>query len=94
MYNYLFDHHPHLLGALVEGVVEENGDMLMLVHQVDKVLAGHICNANKWKIHELSVYQLLLTQIKEKNTISKARPLGNENSNTKPIGNQIHAYHQ
>ena len=47
MYNYLIDHHPHLLGALVEGVVEENGDMLMLVHQVDKALAGHICNVNK-----------------------------------------------
>ena len=47
MYKYLFDHHHHLLGALVEGVVEENGDMLMLVHQVDEVLPSHICNVNK-----------------------------------------------
>ena len=42
MFNY-----PHLLGALVEGVVEENGDMFMLVHQMDKVLASHICNVDK-----------------------------------------------
>ena len=40
--DYLFDHHPHLLGGLVEGGVEEDGNMFMLVNKMDEALTGNI----------------------------------------------------
>ena len=38
----MFGHHPHLLGGLVEGGVEEDGNMFMLVNKVVEALTGHI----------------------------------------------------
>ena len=42
--HHSFNGHPHLLGALVKGGVEENSNMFMLINQLYKVFAGHICN--------------------------------------------------
>ena len=40
-------HRNHLLGVLVQGAVEENSNMFMLVHQLDKSLPRHICESVK-----------------------------------------------